>query len=154
MGIYILESTTLKKKRNKKELIRQSQIALKEISLVEFHEDLSRAPYSRRTKVKFPECLDMVYALGDDTSHIFPWGNNDIYVYRSFWLNLLCLKEGGWLSDRHLDVWFNLMWSFRPTNADLAIASSYFCRFVMREDIPGWVCNGVRYPIMWADVEQ
>ncbi|GKE43556.1 hypothetical protein Tco_1470840 [Tanacetum coccineum] len=95
MGIYILESTKLKKKRNKKEPIRQSQIALKEIPLVEFHEDLSRAPYSRKTKVKLPECLDMVYALGDDTSHIFSWGNNDIFVYRSFWLNLLGLKEGG-----------------------------------------------------------
>ncbi|GJY32989.1 phospholipase-like protein [Tanacetum coccineum] len=113
------ESTKLKKKRNKKEPIRQSQIALKEIPLVEFHEDLSRALYSRRTKVKLPECIDMVYALGNETS---PWGNNDIFVYRSFWLNLLGLKEGGWLSDRG--------------------------------DIPGWVCNGVRYLIMWADVEQ
>ncbi|GJX92724.1 transposase, MuDR, MULE transposase domain protein [Tanacetum coccineum] len=148
------ESTKLKKKRNKKEPIRQSQIALKEIPLVEFHEDLSRAPYSRRTKVKLQECLDMVYALGDDTSHIFSWGNNDIFVYRSFWLNLLGLKEGGWLSDIHLDAWFELMWSFRPTDEDWAIASSYFCGFVMRGDIPGWVCNGVRYPVMWADVEQ
>ncbi|GJS53730.1 phospholipase-like protein, partial [Tanacetum coccineum] len=124
----------------------------KVLSLEEW--DLSRAPYSRRTKVKLPECVDKVYALGDDTSYIFPWGNYDIYVYRSFWLNLLGLKEGGWLSDRHLDVWFDLMWSFRPTDADWAIASSYFCGFVMRGDIPGWVCNGVRYPVMWADVEQ
>ncbi|GKE88487.1 phospholipase-like protein [Tanacetum coccineum] len=122
--------------------------------MVEFHEDLSRVPYSRRTKVKLPECVDKVYALGDDISYIFPWGNYDIYVYRSFWLNLLGLKEGGWLSDRHLDVWFDLMWSFRPTDADWAIASSYFCGFVMRGDIPRWVCNGVRYPVMWADMEQ
>nr|GEX07281.1 phospholipase-like protein [Tanacetum cinerariifolium] len=107
---------------------RQSQIALPEIPLVEFHEDLSRAPYSRRTKVKFPECLDIVYALG--------------------------LKEGGWLSDRHLDAWFELMWSFRPTYADWAIAISYFCELVMRGDIPGWVCNRVTYPVMWANVEQ
>ncbi|GKD53713.1 phospholipase-like protein [Tanacetum coccineum] len=116
--------------------------------------DLSRAPYSRRTKVILPECLDMVYALGDDTSHIFTWGNNDIFVYRSFWLNLLGLKEGGWLSDRHLDAWFELMWSFRLTDADWAIASSYLCGFVMRGDIPGWVCNGVRHPVIWADMEQ
>nr|GEV30879.1 phospholipase-like protein [Tanacetum cinerariifolium] len=58
------ESTNLKK-QNKKEPIRQSQIALEEIPLVEFHE-----------------------------------GNNEIFVYRSFWLNLLGLKEGGWLLDR------------------------------------------------------
>nr|GEX06022.1 hypothetical protein [Tanacetum cinerariifolium] len=94
------ESTKLKKKQNKKEPIKQSQIDLKEIPLVEFHEDFSRAPYSRRTKVKLPECVDMVYALSDDTSHIFPWGNNDIFVYRYFCLNLLGWKEGGWLSDR------------------------------------------------------
>ncbi|GJW82334.1 phospholipase-like protein [Tanacetum coccineum] len=127
------ESTQFNRKRNKKEPIRQSQIVLKEIPLVEFHEDLSRAPYSQRTKVKLPECIDMVYALGDETSYIFPWGNNDIVVYRSFWLNLLGLKEGGWLSDKHLDAWFELMGNFRPTNADWAIASSYFCDFVMRE---------------------
>ncbi|GJV08269.1 phospholipase-like protein [Tanacetum coccineum] len=107
------ESTTLKKKRNKKEPIRQSQIALKEIPLVEFHEDLSRAPYSRRTKVKLPECLDMVYALG-------------------------------------VVVGFQT----EPKDANWAIASSYFCGFVMRGDIPEWVCNGVTYPVMWADVEQ
>nr|GEV00532.1 retrovirus-related Pol polyprotein from transposon TNT 1-94 [Tanacetum cinerariifolium] len=74
MGIYILESTKFKKKWIKKEPIRQSQIALPEIPFVEFHEDSSRAPYSQRTKVKLPECLYMVYALG--------------------------LKEGGWLSNR------------------------------------------------------
>ena len=61
---------------------------------------MSRAPYSRRTKVKLPECIDMVYALGDETKHIFPWGNYDLEVYRHFWLNLLGLNDGGWLSDR------------------------------------------------------
>nr|GEY11779.1 hypothetical protein [Tanacetum cinerariifolium] len=62
------------------------------ISLEEWN--LSRAPYSRRTKVKLPEYIDTVYALGDETSHRFPWGNNDIGVYRSFWLNLLGLNDG------------------------------------------------------------
>ncbi|GJS09162.1 transposase, MuDR, MULE transposase domain protein [Tanacetum coccineum] len=64
------------------------------------------------------------------------------WVYTS-WLNLLGLNDDGWLSDKHLDAWFELMWSFRPTDADWAIASSYFCGFVMRGDIPGWACNGI-----------
>ncbi|GJW06978.1 phospholipase-like protein [Tanacetum coccineum] len=81
------------------------------ISLEEW--DLSRAPYSHRTKVNLPECLDMVYALG-------------------------------------MVVGFQT----EPKDADWAIASSYLCGFVMRGDIPGWVCNGVTYPVMWADVEQ
>ncbi|GJR94726.1 RNA-directed DNA polymerase, eukaryota, partial [Tanacetum coccineum] len=126
------ESTTLKKKRNKKEPIRQSQIALKEIPLVEFHEDLSRAPYSRRTKVKLPECLDMVYALGDDTSHIFPWGNNDIFVYRSFWLNLLGLRDGGWLSDIVLKIF--------PDCEGSVKSDKYFHNYLMiEEETPGGV---------------
>ncbi|GKA87441.1 hypothetical protein Tco_0809205 [Tanacetum coccineum] len=54
----------------------------------------------------------------------------------------------------HLEAWFELMWRFRPKDADWAIASSYLCGFVMRGDIPGWVCNEVTYPVMWADVEQ
>nr|GEY64300.1 hypothetical protein [Tanacetum cinerariifolium] len=52
----------------------------------------------------------------------------------------------------HLDAWFELMWEFRPKDTDWAISSSYFCSFVMRGDILGWVCNGVRYPVNWADV--
>ncbi|GJW09295.1 transposase, MuDR, MULE transposase domain protein [Tanacetum coccineum] len=83
----------------------------KVLSLEEW--DLSRAPYSRRTKVKLPEYLDMVYALG-------------------------------------MVVGFHT----EPKDADWAIASSYFCGFVMRGDIPGSVCNGVTYPVMWTDVEQ
>ncbi|GKA93864.1 phospholipase-like protein [Tanacetum coccineum] len=113
------ESTTLKKKRNKKEPIRQSQIALKEIPLVEFHEDLSRAPYSHRTKVNLPECLDMVYALG---------------------------MVVGFQTEYHLDAWFELMWRFRPKDVDWAIASSYFYSFIMRGDIPRWVFFSINEP--------
>nr|GFA09844.1 hypothetical protein [Tanacetum cinerariifolium] len=58
--------------------------------------DLSRAPYSRRTKVKLPECKDIVYALGDETSFIFPWGNNDIAVFIVKSIRF----EGRWLPFR------------------------------------------------------
>ncbi|GJZ39252.1 phospholipase-like protein [Tanacetum coccineum] len=121
----------LNRKRNKKEPIRQSQIVLKEIPLVEFHEDLSRAPYSRRIKVKFPECIDMVYALGDEISYIFPWGNNDIVVYRSFWLNLLGLNEGGWLSDK-----VSRYLGRRGTDAKGIPLESYNIKFVVGKDVP------------------
>nr|GEW44911.1 hypothetical protein [Tanacetum cinerariifolium] len=37
----------------------------------------------------------------------------------------------------------------RPADTDWAIASSSLCNFVMREsDIPGWVCNGVRFGVI------
>ncbi|GJU97769.1 hypothetical protein Tco_1327040 [Tanacetum coccineum] len=109
-----------------------------EIPLVEFQEDLSRALYSRRRKVKLLECIDMVYALSVENSHTFPWGHSDIIVDRTFWLTLLGVNEGhiGCLSDKHSDAWFDLMWNFRPADADWAIASSYFYDFFMRDDIP------------------
>ncbi|GJY59424.1 ulp1 protease family, C-terminal catalytic domain-containing protein [Tanacetum coccineum] len=58
------------------------------------------------------------------------------------------------LEEWHLEAWFELMWRFRLKDVNWAIASSYLCGFVMRGDIPGWVCNEVTYPVMWADVEQ
>ncbi|GJS27998.1 putative ribonuclease H-like domain-containing protein [Tanacetum coccineum] len=94
--------------------------------------DLSRAPYSRKNKVKLPECQDIVYDLGGETTHTFTWGQDNI-VDRTFWL---CLMALGCMDQP--------MWDFRPSNVDWAIAGSYFCDFVMRGDIPGWACNGVR----------
>ncbi|GJU58453.1 retrotransposon protein, putative, ty1-copia subclass [Tanacetum coccineum] len=115
------ETTRLAKCQKTKDTVPQTQTEstitifghdMKEIPLVEFQKDLSRAPYSRRRKVKFPECIDMVYALG---------------------------AVGFWA---------------KPTDADWAIASSYLCDFVMHGDIPRWVCNGVKYPVIWANVEE
>nr|GFA53260.1 phospholipase-like protein [Tanacetum cinerariifolium] len=42
---------------------------------------------------------------------------------RSFWLRLSCLNIGksGWLTDKHLDLWNDLMWSLRQPKADCAI---------------------------------
>nr|GEU67269.1 transposase, MuDR, MULE transposase domain protein [Tanacetum cinerariifolium] len=57
---------TVQTSTEKKEPIRQSQIDMKDIPLVEFHENFSRAPYSQRTKVKLPDCIDTVYALDAD----------------------------------------------------------------------------------------
>nr|GEX08819.1 ulp1 protease family, C-terminal catalytic domain-containing protein [Tanacetum cinerariifolium] len=46
------------------------------------------------------------------------------------------------------------LWKNGTTTADWAIASSYFYGFVMRGDIPGWVCNKVRYLVMWENIKQ
>nr|GFA33854.1 hypothetical protein [Tanacetum cinerariifolium] len=47
---------------------------------------------------------------------------------RSFWLKLSCLNIGklGWLTDKHLDLWIDLMWSLRQHEADWAIVSPHF----------------------------
>ncbi|GJV28464.1 hypothetical protein Tco_1384912 [Tanacetum coccineum] len=44
---------------------------LQEIPLEPWVEDLSRSDYSRKRKVKAPKYVDMIYNLGDDTTHIF-----------------------------------------------------------------------------------
>nr|GEU49597.1 transposase, MuDR, MULE transposase domain protein [Tanacetum cinerariifolium] len=36
----------------------------------------------------------------------------------------------------HLDIWCDLMWYFRPPDADWAIAGPYFCPLVMGKDVP------------------
>ncbi|GKA36126.1 hypothetical protein Tco_0722617 [Tanacetum coccineum] len=85
-------------------------------------------PLSEIAKSEFPlvEYYE-VTTMGDETTHLLAWDNYDIEVDQSFW----------------------------PADADWAIASSYFCDFVMRKSyIPEWVCNGVRYPVIWADMEQ
>ncbi|GJZ76159.1 hypothetical protein Tco_0640624 [Tanacetum coccineum] len=100
---------------------------MQEIPLVEFQGDLSRAPHSQKRK-----------------------GKSDLIVDQKFCLSLLGVDEAhnGWLLGKHLDAWIDLMWNVRPAYADWAIASSYFCDFVMRRDVPGWVCNGVRISVI------
>nr|GEX08824.1 phospholipase-like protein [Tanacetum cinerariifolium] len=110
-----------------------------EIPLVEFQEDLSRAQYSRKRKVKLPDCMDKVYDLSPEATHTFPWGLCDNIIHRTFWFYLLAIGDhgSGWLTDKHLDAWIDLMWHFRPADANWAIARSYLCDYVMRRDIPG-----------------
>ncbi|GJU52346.1 phospholipase-like protein [Tanacetum coccineum] len=84
-------------------------------------------PLSEIAKSEFPlvEYCEVI-TIRDETTHLLAWGNYDIEVDRSFWLTLLGLNHEGWLSDKHLE---------------------------RESDIPGWVCNGVRYPVIWADME-
>ncbi|GJT69714.1 hypothetical protein Tco_1029000 [Tanacetum coccineum] len=120
-------NTQSNKTRKRKDAIPLSKIAKSEFPFVEYCEDLSRPPYSQRNKVKLPKFIDQVITIGDETTHLLAWSNYDVKVDQSFW----------------------------PVDADWAIAGPYFYDFVMREsDIPGWVCNEVRYPVIWADVEQ
>ncbi|GJX24205.1 transposase, MuDR, MULE transposase domain protein [Tanacetum coccineum] len=117
-------NTQSNKTRKRKDAIPLSKIAKSEFPFVEYCEDLSRPPYSQRNKVKLPKFIDQVITIGDETTHLLAWGNYDVKVDR-------------------------------PVDADWAIAGPYFYDFVMREsDIPGWVCNEVRYHVIWADVEQ
>ncbi|GJR26294.1 hypothetical protein Tco_1102526 [Tanacetum coccineum] len=82
------------------------------------------------------------------TTHIFPWSITGHNVDRDFWLTLLGCRNEGWLSDKHLDIWCDLMWKFRQPGADWAIAGPYLCAYVMRADVPFWPANGIKYPVL------
>nr|GEW19880.1 hypothetical protein [Tanacetum cinerariifolium] len=58
-----------------------------------------------------------------------------------FWLTLLGCSNSGWLTDKQLDIWCDLMWYFRQADVDWDIASPYFCPLVMGKDVPFWPTN-------------
>ncbi|GJU77374.1 ulp1 protease family, C-terminal catalytic domain-containing protein [Tanacetum coccineum] len=125
-----------------------------EIPVVPWVEDLSRPPNSYNRKVKLPAYFDNIYHLPTKTTHIFSWNKTSHSVDRDFWLTLLGCSNRGWLSDKHLDIWSDLMWKFRRPNDDWAIADPYFCALVMQGEVPFWPANGVKYPVPWTEVDR
>ncbi|GJW16908.1 phospholipase-like protein [Tanacetum coccineum] len=75
---------------------------------------------------------------------------------RSFWLSLSCLNTGktGWLTDYHLILWIDLMWSLRPLEAEWAIISPYFSTSILSGSMPDYFSNGHMYPLPWIAVEK
>ncbi|PWA56703.1 phospholipase-like protein [Artemisia annua] len=90
-------------------------------SLEPFQEDLSRP--NARTTVNVPEHIRMFFKEFKPSKYWFPWGRCDIHVDRRFWLALAGLDtfKKGWLTDNHLDLWVDLLWRFRPNEADWAV---------------------------------
>ena len=46
------------------------------------------------------------------------------------------------------------MWTFRPPDADWAIAGAFFSPQVMDNSIRSYWANGCKYPVAWSDVEK
>jgi hypothetical protein len=55
---------------------------------------------------------------------------------------------------QHIDVWVDLMWAVRPSDADWAMAGGFFSASVMDGNIRSFWANGVKYPVPWCDVEK
>nr|GEV28075.1 phospholipase-like protein [Tanacetum cinerariifolium] len=75
---------------------------------------------------------------------------------QTFWLSLSCLNIGksSWLTDQHLDVWIDLMWSLRPPEADWAIVSPHFSTCILNGMMQDYFSNGHTYPLPWIAVEK
>ncbi|GKC66021.1 hypothetical protein Tco_1098619 [Tanacetum coccineum] len=111
-------------------------------------EDLSRPSNSHKRKVTLPPYFDKICILSIKTTHIFPWSKTGSCVDGDFWLTLLGCCNSRWLTDKHLDIWCDLMWYFRQPDADWAIADPYFCPLVMEfKDVPFWPAIRVKYLI-------
>ncbi|GJV20120.1 phospholipase-like protein [Tanacetum coccineum] len=60
----------------------------------------------------------------------------------------------GWLTDQHLDLWIDLMWSLRPPEADWAIVSPHFSTCILNGMMQDYFSNGHMYPLPWIAVEK
>nr|GEV63846.1 phospholipase-like protein [Tanacetum cinerariifolium] len=69
---------------------------------------------------------------------------------------LLGLDENktGWMLDDHLNVWIDLLWRFRPGNADWSIVGPHFCSSILSDQMPLFYASNKRYPVPWSDVEK
>ncbi|GJX17418.1 phospholipase-like protein [Tanacetum coccineum] len=121
-----------------------------------FVENLSRPDGCKSDKVTVPEYMSAFITNKDLPEYWFPWGKRDIVIGRSFWLRLSCLNIGksGWLTDQHLDLWIDLMWSLRPPEADWAIVSPHFSACILNRMMSDYFLNGHMYPLPWIAVEK
>ncbi|GKA54506.1 hypothetical protein Tco_0753455 [Tanacetum coccineum] len=147
------------RKRNHKGYVKEpntivDSLDLPKIAVDPWLEDLLRPPNSHNRKDTLPAYFDNIFHLPTKTTHIFPWSKTGHSVDRDFWLTLLGCSKRGWLSDKHLDIWSDLMWKFRQPDADWAIAGPYLCAFVIRGDVPFWPANGVKYHVPWTEVDR
>lgn len=58
------------------------------------------------------------------------------------------------LTIQHLDLWIDLLWRFRPKEADWAAVSPHFCQAILGGMMPTYFFDVSRYPVPWTDVEK
>ncbi|GJX33007.1 phospholipase-like protein [Tanacetum coccineum] len=120
---------------------RKSRIMKIEVNVLPFDlEKLSRPDDCKSDKVIVPEHMCKFITSKDLPEYRFPWVKRDIVIGRSFWLSLSCLNtcKAGWLNDHHLDLWIDLMWSLRPSEADWAIQAVEKVYFLVNEPKTHW----------------
>ncbi|GJS45806.1 phospholipase-like protein [Tanacetum coccineum] len=161
---YVLRSTKIRKKKMAMSLKstpvptkRKTRLNKTEDVVLPYDlENLSRPDGCKSDKVTVPEYMSAFINNKDLPEYRFPWGKRDIVIGRSFWLSLSCLNIGksGWLTDQHLDVWIDLMWSLRPPEADWAIVSPHFSTCILNGMMQDYFSNGHMYPLPWIAVEK
>ncbi|PWA50646.1 phospholipase-like protein [Artemisia annua] len=143
-------------------MVAEEKVVISPRPVPNFHKPVTRSSKTNlsrpnaRTTVNVPEHIRMFLKEIKPSKYWFPWGRCDIHVDRRFWLALAGLDtfKKGWLSNNHLDLWIDLLWRFRPNEADWAVASPHFSQAILSGRFPTYYSNGVRYPVPWKDVER
>ena len=55
---------------------------------------------------------------------------------------------------QHLDLWFDLMWCFRPADADWTLTGTQFLRNILDGKMFPHFSDGTYYPVAWRNVEK
>ncbi|GJR20667.1 hypothetical protein Tco_0969194 [Tanacetum coccineum] len=124
----------------------------KGIKLEPWTEDLTRDSKATKTRIHVSkEVLDFFNQVQKPGYH-FPWGTG-FTVDDKFWQCLVAkdANRKGWLNDSVIELWIQLIWHFRPKEADWSISSSYFSRLLEQNKLADWIFNDDTYPMGWAD---
>ncbi|GKA19847.1 phospholipase-like protein, partial [Tanacetum coccineum] len=109
---------------------------------------------SRKQPLAFKDPIQTVLAYRETMLQYF-W-NHKFAAPKSVLMDEACLDlaKKGWLGDSHLDLWVDLMWSFREPDADWAMVSPFFLPCILGGSMHDYFSNGVMYPVPWRNVEK
>ncbi|GJV82888.1 phospholipase-like protein, partial [Tanacetum coccineum] len=55
---------------------------------------------------------------------------------------------------KHIDLWVDYIWHWRPDNANWAMVSCYFVQILLQNSTALFYANGDKYVTPWSDVDQ
>ncbi|GJU51550.1 phospholipase-like protein [Tanacetum coccineum] len=126
---------------------------LKEIHLARWEENLTRDSNAPKIRVHVDkEVLDYLNQA-KKPCHMFPWGNG-LNIDEKFRQSLVArdASSKGFLTLLVVELWFQLMWHFRPKHADWAISSPHYYNFPMLNDLGDWIFKDITYPMVYIHV--
>ncbi|PWA39292.1 phospholipase-like protein [Artemisia annua] len=122
-----------------------------ELQLEPWVEQLTRPQGSPEGVVNQHPEITLLLRSRKDMKFQLPWVNGDFY--NKFWIGLAGKDRNrrGWLSDWHIDVWFQYIWHFRQKDADWVMVGPYFNAQILYRDVPFYYADGVTYGVPWTD---
>ncbi|GJT51441.1 phospholipase-like protein, partial [Tanacetum coccineum] len=137
---YVLRSAKIRKKK----------MAMSLKSPFGQQSDTTPVPTKRKIRLNKTEDIVLPFDLEDISEQPQIRSMNHIMTHDPFvevWRKVL-------MTDEHLDLWIDLMWSLRPPEADWAIVSPHFSTCILNGMMQDYFSNGHMYPLPWIAVEK